>query len=640
MGRDNMPFSVRVLRRLEAAVQPMRGVVPFNRILFASVFVLGGLAFWLAYDIRFEFDVPQAMADERLSLALLVASGKLIIFYLLKGHTISWRYVGVKDIPTFIVHAVASSLMIVVLSMLVVGWRIPRGVIVIDFFLTMLFIGGSRLLLRMAREETRRLSKVPQAAPKKRAIVIGAGEAGEMVVRELMRSHNAATTPIALFDDNRGKIGVRIHGVPVVGVVADVPAFVQSTSVDVAIVAIPSATRAQFNRIYDILKTLDIQTKTLPAFSELIDGISPVQQLRDIDITDLLGRSEIKINTGQVKAFIAGKAVLITGAGGSIGAELCRQVLQRSPARLAIIDRSENGLFHIHRDLLDRAEKDAIEPVLLDVTDKERTMRFFQQFKPDIVFHAAAHKHVPIQERDPVECFRNNVGGSISVASAAHLVGTKNFIMISTDKAVNPTSVMGATKRVCEMYCQAMGATSHTNFVCVRFGNVLASEGSVVPIFMQQIAKGGPVTVTHPDMKRYFMTIPEAVTLVLQASVLGKSGQVLLLDMGSPIRIVDLVHRLIEVSGKRPEDIPIQFIGMRPGEKLFEELLCTQETCIHTAHEKVKVCRLNSNGDSDGAVHRIEACLHDIVSTGDPAFARACLKTLVPEYAYNGDKSG
>ena len=632
MSRSNLSTFVTIVVRLESLVKRVRNVVPLHWILFASVFVLSVASFWLSYEIRFEFNVPAGEASHRAWMTLFASSLKLVLFYLVGGHAISWRYAGLKDALVFILHSMVASGVIYVVSAYLPYLRVPRSVILVDFFVTLLFIGGSRLLLRLAREKLRAMDKAPEFSREQRAIIIGAGDAGEMLSREILRNRVSKFRLVAFFDDNAGKKGVTIHGVRVVGPVDAVPEFVERNRVDVVIVAIPSLGTRGFGRIYDILKPLGVLVKTLPSMTEILKGAPALVQLRDISIEDLLGRDEIRIDMAEVNALVSGRTVLVTGAGGSIGSELCRQILRKSPESLILVERSENGLFHIHRELAALHGVDRVVPVLCDVSDATQIFRVFTRFKPDLVYHAAAHKHVPMQELYPAECFRNNIGGTIAAAKAADLCGVERFIMISTDKAVNPTSVMGATKRVCELYCQAMGNLTRTQFMSVRFGNVLASEGSVVPVFMEQIARGGPVTVTHPEMQRYFMTIPEAVLLVLQASVLGKSGQVMFLDMGTPLRILDLVDKLIELSGKRADEVPVEFIGMRPGEKLFEELICTDETCLHTTHEKIKVCKINGDGYLLGMAVRIEKELAAVVETGDPYHARRVLKALVPEY--------
>ncbi len=628
---------VRVIIRGEGTVQRIRDLMPLNWLLFASVFLLSGLSIWLAYEVRFDFDVPQDSMDRRTWMMLFAASFKTVLFYFMGMHTLSWRYLSLKDSPWFLMYAVTAAVALYVASISFDHLRTPRSVILIDSVLTLVLVAGSRYALRMAREIVKNTQTGSTQQKERRVAIIGAGDAGEMLCREMLRNRVTRFRPVAFFDDDEMKRGVRIHGVRIVGPIDAFPAFAALHEVHEAVIAIPSLNREAFQRIYGILKPTGVSIKTLPPLSEMLNRAPALNQIRDIQISDLLGREEIKVNTGQVRAFLQDKTVLVTGAGGSIGSELCRQILQRSPRKLVLVERSENGLFHIHRELVALRAGVRVDSVLLDITDAPGTLKVFNEHKPDLVFHAAAHKHVPLQETHPCECFRNNVGGTISVARAADVAGVEKFIMISTDKAVNPTSVMGATKRVCELYCQSLADKSATEFVSVRFGNVLASEGSVVPIFMRQIAEGGPVTVTHPDMKRYFMTIPEAVTLVLQAAVLGTSGQVMFLDMGTPVRIVDLVQRLLELSGRGPDEIPIEFIGLRPGEKLFEELVCTDETCVATPHEKVKVLKGNWNGSGNGYKERIEESLNVVSRVGDPVFTRAVLKSLVPEYSFNGN---
>jgi FlaA1/EpsC-like NDP-sugar epimerase len=383
-------------------------------------------------------------------------------------------------------------------------------------------------------------------------------------------------------------------------------------------------------RIYGLLNGLNLAAKTLPGITEMIDG-SKLTQLRDVNISDLLGREEINIDTQQVMNMIAGKVALVTGAGGSIGSELSRQVLKREPAKLILMDRTENALFHIHRKLVETDSPDRIVPFLCDVCDSARVNYAFEKFKPDLVFHAAAHKHVPMQELNAIECFRNNVGGIRVLAKASHDHEVSSFLLVSTDKAVNPTSVMGASKRACELYCQAFGKVSRTKFLSVRFGNVLASQGSVVPIFMDQIANGGPVTVTHPEMRRYFMTIPEAVTLILQATALGESGQLMVLEMGEPIKILDLVHHLLMLMGKDRNSIPITFIGLRPGEKMFEEISFDSETYLSTAHSKIKIFNHCPNNSVD-VISKIDLALNSVASHQNDDKIRSILKEIVPEY--------
>ncbi len=611
--------------------------IRFNHCLFAAIFILSYISFRLSYDFRFDFQVPPAFASQRFLLAPYVAALQTFVFYLVRGHATNWRYIGIADVPSLVIHCFVSSVVIFLLSLFGKEWWVPRGVILMNFFLSVTLIGGARIGLRLVRERLRVLWKGYPAGVKKSCIIVGAGDAGEMIIREIIRNPESDLLIMALFDDDRNKWRQTVHGIRILGPVEQVADYTRSVQVDVALVAIPSADNLQMQRIYGLLSDLDLVVKTLPTLHEIIEG-SQLTQLRDVNISDLLGREEVNIDTEQVLSLIADKTILVTGAGGSIGSELCRQILRRRPTALILMDRSENGLFHIHRKLLEQSAHDSITPLLCDITDEKAVETAFERHKPDLVFHAAAHKHVPIQELNPAECFRNNVGGMRILAAAAHRHNVSRFLLVSSDKAVNPTSVMGATKRVCEIYCQAFGAQSSTKFLAVRFGNVLASEGSVIPIFMDQIAKGGPVTVTHPDMRRYFMTIPEAVTLVLQAAAMGRSGQVMVLEMGRPIKILDIVRHLLTLMGKDESSVPIQYIGLRPGEKLFEELSFHDEVYQTTNHNKIWIFNQTLPG-LRALKLAIEYAVDAMDCSTPPDEVRRLLKKLVPEYRYEDENS-
>lgn len=609
----------------------LRSLLRVQHCLLLGVVVAATASWWCSFELRFDLNVPHQYAVQRLFLLPYVVLFKLGLFYLLGGYYANWRYFGLRDVPRLILHSAVSSGIIFLLATSIERLRIPRGVILIDFFMGVVLIGGVHVSMRLLVERLLVLFRRDQRTVTKQVVVIGAGDAGEMLVRDILRTPSYGFQIRALFDDDPRKQGLNIHGIPVVGGVEDVPLFVSVNRMDLVIIAIPSATRTQMRRIHGILKNLAIPVKTLPAVTELMEDFSTVPQLREINVTDLLGREEILINTTQVRDLICGKVVVVTGAGGSIGSELCRQILKRTPKQVVLIERAENSLFHIHRQLVQLWGEDVVVPVLCDVTDAARIYAEFKKFQPDIVFHAAAHKHVFLQELNAVECFRNNVGGIQVLARAADQFSVQTFLLISTDKAVNPTSVMGATKRVCELYGQGMASKSSTTFLSVRFGNVLASEGSVVPIFLEQIKKGGPVTVTHPEMRRYFMTIPEAVTLVLQAAAIGKSGQILILDMGEPVRILDLVQNLVHLAGKEPAEIPIEFVGPRPGEKLFEELRFDAEAYASTVHPKIAVLTQQNTHDPH-ITETIDAAMDRIREGVSDAEVRLILKSLVPEY--------
>ncbi len=612
----------------------VRRYVHFNHWLFALILVLAAVSFWFSYEFRFDLRVPFNFSRQRLLLLPYVAFLKVFVFYLLRGHSTNWRYVGLSDIPTLLLQGLICAAALFMLPLIREYLRIPRGVILIDFFTSMVLIGGARISMRLLRERTRLYMRWGESDSKRNAVVVGAGDAGEMVLREIIRNPGSGLQVDAIFDDDANKQRLTIHGIKVKGDVEDIPAYVQDNPVHLVIVAIPSANNIQMKRIHNTLKNLNVEVKTLPSLVELMGESSPLTQLRDISLADLLGREEIRIDTVQVENLIAGKVIVVTGAGGSIGSELCRQILKRRPKSLILMERAENSLFFIHRQLTELAPDRGVIPLLCDVRDHARVHYEFDKFRPDLVFHAAAYKHVPMQELNAVECFKNNVEGVQTLARASDQFGVSRFLLISTDKAVNPISVMGATKRVCEIYCQAFGRVSRTRFLSVRFGNVLASEGSVVPIFMDQIARGGPVTITHPEVQRYFMTIPEAVTLVLQATALGESGQIMVLNMGDPVKIVDLVHQLFQLVGKQEDQIPIEFIGLRPGEKLFEELSQDSEVCLETSHAKIKIFD-QSNDPGFKIIAKIDHAVDVVRAGNDETEVRRILKEIVPEYNYN-----
>lgn len=412
-----------------------------------------------------------------------------------------------------------------------------------------------------------------------RAMIIGGGNAGAALIREIQTTDKIAYNPVCVIDDDTGKVGKRIGNVKIVGTTEDIKKCAEKYAIDEILIAIPSATKAEIKRIYEICKTTDCKVKTLPGIYQIVSGEASVASLREVQITDLLGREQIKVNLDEIMGYIEGQVVLVTGGGGSIGNELCRQIATHSPKQLIILDIYENNAYDIEQELKRKHPSLNLLALIASIRDKGKMEDVFEKYHPDIVFNAAAHKHVPLMETSPNEAVKNNVFGTLNVARCADKYGVKVFVQISTDKAVNPTNIMGATKRICEMIIQTIGRNSkNTKFVAVRFGNVLGSNGSVIPLFERQIAEGGPVTVTHKDIIRYFMTIPEAVSLVLQAGAYAKGGQIFVLDMGEPVKIYDLAYNLIKLSGLEPNvDIEIKCTGLRPGEKLYEERLMDEE---------------------------------------------------------------
>jgi len=509
----------------------------------------------------------------------------------------------------------------------IVRQAFPTYVILLDWVGTIALVAGSRIAVRLYHEEMRPIS----AGGLTRLLVLGAGNAGEAIVRELRKTPVERYEIVGFLDDAPGKQDARIHGIPVLGPSDQIKAVCEQQKVDEILVAIPSATRKQMRRIIELCEGTGVRFRTVPAMTDLVDGKVSVNQIRDVDINDLLGREPVELDAASIENYVRGKRVLITGAGGSIGSEMCRQVCRFEPARLILIEQAENSLFDVENELRRTWPTVKIVSYICDVYDRPRVMMLFDREKPQAVFHAAAHKHVPLMEANPCEAVKNNIFGSKNVADAAAAAGTAKFVMISTDKAVNPTSVMGCSKRVAEIYIQGLNRHGGTHFVTVRFGNVLGSAGSVVPTFRRQIAAGGPVTVTHPDMVRYFMTIPEASQLVLQAGAIGGGGEIFVLDMGEPVKIVDLARDMIALSGfKVGEDIDIVFTGMRPGEKLFEELSTHNENMGSTQHEKIFVWK--NVPYSDEQIDAALAELEQVTECQDRVRVAAVLKNIVPEY--------
>lgn len=564
---------------------------------------------------------------------------KLIVFGGLGLYQSFWRYVGIRDAVAVLKAATwGSCLFIVVVFAAKIASRymggpplfdqFPESTFILDWLITIAIIVGSRAAVRLYLEE-RRMEATGGAV---RCLILGAGDTAETLLREIQRMPEERYRVVGLLDDDPLHRKARIHDVPVLGRVDDARRIADENNVAELLIAMPRATQKELRRIVEMCQGTNLRFSRMPAVADLIGGRVTVSQIREVEIKDLLGREQVQLDTAAIASFLHEKRVVITGAGGSIGAEICRQVVQYRPSRLILIEQAENNLFQIDAEL--RASAPDIDRVccIADICDAARIASIFDAERPHAVFHAAAHKHVPMMECNVGEAVKNNVLGTLTVARAADRVGVQRFVMISTDKAVNPTSVMGCTKRVAELGLQHLGRRSRTQFVCVRFGNVLGSSGSVVPIFREQIARGGPVTVTHPEMTRYFMTIPEATQLVLQAGAMGSGGEVFVLDMGEPVKILDLAREMITLSGFRPgEDIEIAFTGIRPGEKLYEELSVSGENMSPTRHEKIWVWRQRAE-DWD----RVAEQIRGLVDAADGECAdklRARLLDLVPEYA-------
>lgn len=481
----------------------------------------------------------------------------------------AWEYASIGELKQ-IFKAITLSIIVTAIVQQIINHDIYVRILAIAWMLHLLLIGGSRFVWRMFRD-----TYITKAADKKRTLIIGAGSAGTMVVRQLQHNKEADLYPIAFVDDDRNKQKLEIYNVPVVGTTNYIQEIVEDNDIEHIIIAIPSLNRGQINEIFEKCRKTKAKTQIVPMLEDLLDGKLSVNEFRDVQVEDLLGREPIKLDDAGIGEKITGKTILVTGAGGSIGSEICRQVMKYRPAKIVLLGHGENSIYNIEMEMR-VTYKDYVEITteIADIQDRHKIFEIIEKHQPYIVYHAAAHKHVPLMERNPEEAVKNNIFGTKNVAEAADTFKVNTFVMVSTDKAVNPTNVMGATKRFAEMLVQHMASVSTgTRFVAVRFGNVLGSRGSVIPLFKKQIQKGGPVTVTHPDMIRYFMTIPEASRLVIQAGTLARGGELFVLDMGDPVKIVDLAKNLITLSGYSVEEVGIEFTGLRPGEKMYEELL-------------------------------------------------------------------
>ena len=515
------------------------------------------------------------------------------------------------------------------------GYQFPQSVFILDWGLTIAAVCGVRILARFYREENR---PVASGGPRK-CLIIGAGDTGEALLREILRMSVERYRVVGFLDASRAGAGIRIHDVPVLGRPEETRAIAERHEVDEILIADPSIRQRDLRRLVEQCEGTGVRFQIIPAMEEVIAGRVTVSQVRDVDIRDLLGRDQVELDEVGLRAFLNQKRVLVTGAGGSIGSEVCRQVCSYGPARLIMVEQAENNLFEIDREIRAGWPDVATVCAIADICDAARVRGVFESYEPEVVFHAAAHKHVPMMELNVGEAIKNNIRGTKVVADAAKACGVERFVMISTDKAVNPTSVMGCTKRVAEMYIQQLRQGSPTQFMTVRFGNVLGSSGSVVPIFRKQIAEGGPVTVTHEAMTRYFMTIPEATQLVLQAGVMGTDGDIFVLDMGEPVKIMDLAREMITLSGLRPgEDIEIECTGVRPGEKLFEELSVSGEDMSPTRHEQIYIWR-NRTEDWDRVRRDAEAII-EMADRASPDALRSRLADIVPEYTPQPEGDG
>jgi FlaA1/EpsC-like NDP-sugar epimerase len=559
------------------------------------------VSWFLAFELRFDHGLPVYYDTLLRRTILLVVVIKVSVFLLFGFHRRWWRYVSVRDMWSAARGVVVASLVAdvtVYFASPVHNVRLPRSIAVTDLLITLTLVAGARLLARTVMERPR----YGVVARGKEVIVVGAGDAGRLIVQEMQRSRMLAYTPIGFIDDDARKRNTRILGVRVLGTMAELPRLVREYKPDEVLIAIPSASGEMRRLVVEAASAGNVPVKTLPGLYELISGdLDLAGQIRPVQVEDVLGREQVEVDFDDVASYLKGQTVLVTGAGGSIGSELCRQIARVGPTRIILVDNAETALFDIERELVDERDFTPAVPKLIDVRDRKAMKReVFEKYKPTVVFHAAAYKHVPLMETHPLESVRNNVVGTRIMAELSAESGVDRFVLISTDKAVNPKTVMGQSKALCEWIVESFGHRRDVpgRFVAVRFGNVLNSSGSVIPTFRRQIERGGPVTVTHPEMTRYFMTIPEAVSLVVQAGAIGGRGQIFVLDMGEPVKIVDLATNMVRLSGHDPRlpgdtntgprDVRIVFTGSRPGEKIHEELWSGDESVGETEHPKIK----------------------------------------------------
>jgi FlaA1/EpsC-like NDP-sugar epimerase len=569
-------------------------VIPVNRHrvwqLLADAALIA-LAWWLAFWLRFDKGVPAPYHRLMVDTILVVVAIKLTVFIVFGFYNRWWRYVSTRDMwgaGRGVTVACLVSDLVVYFAHPVKGFPLPRSVAVIDWLLLLAFVAGTRLIARSMIERPGAASLIARG---KEVIIVGAGDAAQLVIREMLKAPALGYTPIGLIDDDPRKKNLRLHGIRVLGTTDELRRILRDNAPDEVLIAIPSASGGTRQRVVEIAQDARVPVKTLPGLYELISGdLNLTGQIRPVQVEDVLGREPVEVDVRSIAQYLAGETVLVSGSGGSIGAELCRQIARVAPARLILVEQSESGLFDIERELIGERGFSAVAPVLGDCGDRAKMSQVFERYRPTVVFHAAAYKHVALLEANPLEAVRNNTLATRVLADVAVDYGTRRFVLVSTDKAANPKNLLGQSKALCEWIVEAYGHREEikTRFVAVRFGNVLNSSGSVIPIFRRQIEKGGPVTVTHPEMTRFFMTIPEAVSLIVQAGAIGGRGQVYVLDMGEPVKIMDVARNMIRLSGKAPEtDVPITFVGVRPGEKLHEELWTEGETVGPTSHPKI-----------------------------------------------------
>lgn len=597
-------------------------------MVLMDIFLIN-LSYIFAYYLRFNFAIPARELEIYKNNAIIITVIYLIVFYFFKLYRSLWRYASIGEFIQAIEACITASLLSIVYGF-TLGARLPVSVNLIAGLITILFVGGFRMSERIIYRYLDLKAKAGKSSPK-RVLVIGAGKAGTIIVKEMKLAREVNYLPVAFVDDDKYKLGTYIAGVKVMGTRESIVDLSKKLQVDEILIAIAALDMKTKREIIDICKETGCKVKLIPGIYEIIDGRVTLGKFREVNFEDLLGREPVKLDMEGISDYIKGRTIMVTGGGGSIGSELCRQIIKFQPKELIVLDNYENNSYVLQQEFKRNGVGADIKYIITSVRDEKKLDSVFNKYRPEIVFHAAAHKHVPLMEENPSEAIKNNIFGTLNAALCSDKYKVKRFVMISTDKAVNPTNIMGATKRVCEMIVQSIDKRSETQFVAVRFGNVLGSNGSVVPVFIEQIKKGGPVTVTHKDINRFFMTIPEAAQLVLQAGVYAKGGEIFVLDMENPVKIYDLACDLIRLSGYIPnEDIKIEFVGLRPGEKLYEEVLTEEEGLNKTAHKKIFIGRPTFD-DFDTLMAKINE-FREIVEEDDRERIISKLEEIVPTY--------
>lgn len=606
-----------------------------SRMLF---FIIGDillipLSIYLAFLLRFDANISSQYFPIIQKVIILALIFLLPIFYFFRLYAFSWSYVSTNELVSL---AKATTLGFLFLGITLYISKdfpffagFPRSTLFISYFLVFIFCGGARFAKRIYLEV---LKGGIDKREKERTLIVGAGDAGEQILRSIQISKNSSYLPVGFVDDNSVKQGEMIHGLKVLGKIEDIPEIVENHQIKEMIIALPSAGSSTIKRAVEMGRKARLKKiKVVPSIAEIINGEVSLSNIRDVQVEDLLGREPVLLDTKSIENFILNKIILITGVAGSIGSELSRQVAKFRPSQLLLLDRDETGIFNISEELEDKFPRLKVHSTIADIKNEGKMDAIFKEFCPDIVFHVAAYKHVPLMEAHPDEAIKNNIFGTKTVTAKAQKYGIEKFIFVSSDKAINPTSIMGATKRVGEMICQVLNQKNTTKFISVRFGNVLDSRGSVIPTFREQIKRGGPVEITHPEMQRYFMITPEACLLIMQAGAMGQGGEVFVLDMGEPIKISDLARELIKLSGLEPDkDIPLVFTQPRPGEKFFEEILTAEEGTIATQHQKIFIAKLSKIDEEKLNLNL--ARLKEAADSLDKEKIKTVLKELIPAY--------